>query len=68
VDVNEATMLSRVVDQVHLRSPGSDRQEIEQLVAGLFRDYADSRVRSYLPIFVERDALQALRSRQAQTV
>ena len=57
-------LLAQVTDRVHLRMPAATREEVAELVAGLFVAFADSRVRDFVPIFVERDAVDELRQRQ----
>jgi hypothetical protein len=56
----EPVVVEQVKARVHERLPGVSLQRIEAEVTGLFGLYADSKVRTYLPILVERDAVDHL--------
>jgi hypothetical protein len=72
MDVMETQFEPVIVEQVkarlHERLPDISIQSIEVEVTGLFHQYAGSKVRTYLPILVERDAIDHFRSHPAGTV
>jgi hypothetical protein len=64
----EPVIVAQVKARVHERLPDISLQSIDDEVTGLFHQYAGSKVRTYLPILVERDAIDHFRSRPASTV
>ena len=57
----EPVVVQQVKARVHERLPEVSLESIEAEVIGLFHEYAGSSVRTYLPILVERDAVDRLR-------
>jgi hypothetical protein len=64
----EGVVVEQVKARVHERLPGVSLQSIEAEVTGLFHEYAGSKVRAYLPILVERDAIDHLRRSASDSV
>ena len=60
----EPVLVEQVTARVHERLRGVSLQAIEGEVTGLFQRYADSKVRTFLPILVERDTIDHLRHHQ----
>jgi hypothetical protein len=56
----ELVIVEQVTARVHERLPGVSIQAVEAEVTGLFHEYAGSKVRTFLPILVERDAIDRL--------
>ena len=63
----ELVVVEQVKARVHERLPEVSLQSIEAEVIGLFHEYAGSSVRTYLPILVERDAVDRLRPTSRRT-
>ncbi len=53
----------QVVDRLQRREPAATRDEIAALVQTRFDQYAESRIRDFVPILVEREVRRELRSR-----
>lgn len=60
----ETQALADVVDRLALRFPVEPRSVIEEVVAHEYSLFAESRVRDYIPILVERAAKLRLVRRQ----
>jgi hypothetical protein len=58
---SEADMKSDVVGRVRSRLPDVDEASVSAAVDQAFAGYADARVRTMLPILVERDVVEQLR-------
>lgn len=53
-----------ICEALMARYAGStDRADVEAVVARLFASFTDARIRTYVPIFVERAAIEELRRR-----
>ena len=59
----EPKIVHQVNARVHEKLPDVSVQAIEAEVNHLFREYANSKVRAFLPILVERDAVEHLGTR-----
>ena len=59
---NETEHLAAVQDRLTAALPGVNRQEIERAVAAEYARFEGRAVRDFVPLFVERNARQALRS------
>lgn len=57
----EQKVVAAVTARVQAKLPQVTQESVEYEVVGLFRQYAGSRVRDYLPILVERAAVDHLR-------
>lgn len=64
----EPVVVEQVKARVHERLPDVSLQRIAAEVDGLFGQYADSKVRTYLPILVERDVVDHLKGRRPSAV
>src|SRR4051812_3010720 len=66
-ELEEAQDAEKIVREVieHLRErlPQAPEEEVQQTVVGLFDQWADSPVRSFLPVLVEKEARERLRRR-----
>jgi hypothetical protein len=58
----EHRLMLHVAQRLHRRFPERALEEIERLVAGLLQCYDGCRVRDYVPILVEREAVDVLRA------
>lgn len=58
----EHKVVSQVTARVLQRVPEATTESVDNEVADLFRKYADSKVRVFLPILVEREAVNHLRT------
>ncbi len=52
--------LAQVTSRLSARFPHLSSTEVERTVSELFAEYGSSRVRDFVPIFVEREAAQRL--------
>lgn len=59
----EQKVVSEVTTRVHDRVPEVETQRVEVAVVHRFEVYADSKVRDFLPILVEREVVEQLRGR-----
>ncbi len=57
--------LAQVTSRLRARFPELSSAEVETTVARLFEEYSGSRIRDFVPIFVEREAVQELDRRRA---
>ena len=60
---DEEKVVREIVAHLRARVPQAPQEEVEQTVAGLFHEWADSPVRSFLPVLVEKEARERLRHR-----
>ena len=56
----EALLVEQVKVRVQARLPEASWQAVDDAVTRSFGQYADSKVRNYLPILVEREAIELL--------
>lgn len=56
--------LAQVTSRLCARFPDRSSTEIEAMVSRLFAEYSGSRIRDFVPIFVEREAVQELSGRR----
>lgn len=59
---NEDQIITDVTDRVQVAFPARSAAEIRALVTRLFHCYDDSRVRDFIPVLVQREALETLRA------
>lgn len=59
---NKSEHLAAVQDRLTAALPGVSRHDIEQTVAAEYVRFEGRAVRDFVPLFVERNARQALRS------
>lgn len=59
---NESEHLAAVQDRLTAALPGVSRRDIERAVAAVYARFEGRSVRDFVPLFVERNARQALRS------
>ena len=59
----ESVLISEVAARVHARVPQQRRADVDRVVEDLWREYRQARVRDFVPVFVERDAVEQIRSR-----
>lgn len=62
---DEAAALVPVSERLGRRFPAWSPQEIHQLLTRIHRQFDDSTVRNFIPILVEREAVEILRSHRA---
>ncbi len=62
---DEAAALALVSERLGRRFPGRSPQEIDVAVARAHREYDDRPVRTFVPILVEREVADLLRSSRA---
>lgn len=63
----EILALEQVTDRLCLRFPTAGREEVTGVVQALYREFDGLPVRSYIPVLIEREALQQLRGRRTLT-
>lgn len=65
MDHHEAAALAAVTARLRRRFPQADTAEIEEAVARATRSYDDRPVRTFIPLLVEREVVDRLRSGRA---
>jgi hypothetical protein len=68
MDESESRVVAEVAARVHARLPGLTVDDVEREVRRLFGEYETSRVRSFVPILVEREAVATLRGGHSSDV
>jgi hypothetical protein len=63
----EEVIVAELAARIRAHVPEPRRSAVDDVIQGLWRQYADARIRDFVPIFVERDALTQL-SAQKTTV
>lgn len=58
---SDSQIVARVTLQLQSRVPDVSSARVEEVVSAVLADYRDSKVRDFLPVLVERDALRVLR-------
>jgi hypothetical protein len=63
MDRGELKAISQAAARVHQRFPEIQEDAVKAVVDRLHRQYAQSRIRAYIPILVEREAMDHFRGR-----
>ncbi|MBJ7355957.1 three-helix bundle dimerization domain-containing protein [Nocardioides sp.] len=58
--LTEPQIVARVTARLLVRLPDLSPERVEEVVAAVVGHYRDSRVRDFLPVLVEREALRTL--------
>lgn len=58
---DEVKELGLITDRLSARHPGMPHEVVEAVVQDVHRGYAQSRVRAFVPLLVEREARERLR-------
>jgi hypothetical protein len=60
---DEEKVVREIIEHLRERLPQAPQEEVEETVVALFHEWADSPVRSFLPVLVEKEARERLRHR-----
>jgi hypothetical protein len=60
---DDEKVVREVIEHLLERLPQAPEDEVEKTVVALFGEWADSPVRSFLPVLVEKEARERLRQR-----
>lgn len=60
---DEDKVVREIIAHLLVRLPEAPADEVERTVVALFHEWADSPVRSFLPVLVEKEARERLRQR-----